>query len=407
MTSPASRAYLWVLCAAPLIVAGCAGGGREVPEGPLGWQGPIEARETKRWPARTLEEAPRWKIIEPPSFVVVPDSVAPDGKGSQRYVAGAVVTADGRLVLLVNPDAPDSVLLHIFDPASGEEARVPAPGGEHGEPLLWGHPTMAAHGGGVVVIGSTEGDAPGRSGTEGVWFADADGDFRRPASHVDNVGPLLGVLSDGALVAFGGRTATTDTSLISSILLVSPVPADSPPSRANSPKPIFETAVARDLAADYPVSFFWAHQPRWSTGVSGDTIWTIPTERPELVGLDRSGEVLLKVAWEAGSRTIPVDASDEVREELRGLKRFPAARRLIVGTTGLVHVQRVAWGDGRPRIGPEWLVFGPEGDLVARLDVPRDLEAMAFGPGLLVARARDEAGVVEIRVYALRKPTGG
>ena len=45
--------------------------------------------------------------------------------------------------------------------------------------------------------------------------------------------------------------------------------------------------------------------------------------------------------------------------------------------------------------------------MVARVDVPRDLEVMAFGPGLLVAKARDEVGVVEIRVYALREPTGG
>ena len=216
MRSPASRAYLWVLCAAPLIVAGCAGGGREVPEGPLGWHGPIEARETKRWPARTLEEAPRWEIVEPPSFVVVPDSVhTPGGEGSQRYVAGAVVTDDGRLVLLVNPDTPDSVLLHIVDPASREEVRVPAPTGGHGEPLLWGDLTMAAHDGGVVVTGSTEGDALGRGRTEGVWFANADGDFRRPAGQVEQVGPLLGVLSDGARTdAVGERLAPEVTPVV-------------------------------------------------------------------------------------------------------------------------------------------------------------------------------------------------
>ena len=134
-----------------------------------------------------------------------------------------------------------------------------------------------------------------------------------------------------------------------------------------------------------------------------DIIWTIPTERPELVGVDRSGQVLLKVEWDAGDRTIPVDASDEVKESLRGLKRFPAAKRLFVGTNGLIHVQRVTWRDGRPRVGPEWLVFNPTGELVARLEIPRELEVMTFGPSLVIARARDKDGVVEIRVYTVKK----
>ena len=304
------------------------------------------------------------------------------------------------------PNAPDSILLHIFDPASGEETKLPAPKREDGEPLTWDHISMAAHGGGIVVLGSREGDSPRRSRTEGVWFANADGEFRRPPSYIKTGGPLLGVLSDGSLIARGGGwTGTTDTTLIASILLVRPVPAGTPFSQAEPPKSIFEIALARDPAADYPDYFSWAHNPQLATGVAGDTIWTVPTERPELIGVHRSGEVLLKVEWEAGKRTIRMDAPAEVREELRGLERFPAARRLSVGTNGLVYVQRIAWRDGRPRIGPEWLVFSPTGDLVARLDIPRHLGVMAFGPGSMVAKAQNEAGVVEIRVYTLRKPS--
>ena len=192
---------------------------------------------------------------------------------------------------------------------------------------------------------------------------------------------------------------------IGPVLLVEPVPEGMPLAQAGRPQPVFEVAVARDPAADYPVHFFWAHDPRWATAVAGDTIWTIPTERPELVGVHRSGEVLLKVEWEAGDRTIPADASDEVRKALRGLERFPAARRLLVGTSGLVHVQRVVWRGGRPHIGPEWLVFSPAGELVARLDIPPRLDVLAFGPGSLVVKARSEAGVVEIRVHMLKKLT--
>ena len=57
--------------------------------------------------------------------------------------------------------------------------------------------------------------------------------------------------------------------------------------------------------------------------------------------------------------------------------------------------------------GPEWLVFGPAGELLARLDVPGrfpSTEVLAFGDGAVVARTRnEETGVQEIRVYAIRK----
>lgn len=221
------------------------------------------------------------------------------------------------------------------------------------------------------------------------------------------MGSLKGVLSDGSLVVLSsGWTHTTDTTLISSTLLLRPIHEATPRARPDAPMLVFETVVIRDPHADYPVPFFWAHDPRRSIGVAEDVIWIVPTERPELVGVDRSGRVLRKVEWDAGDRTIPADASDEVKASLRGLKRFPAARRLFVSTNGLIHVQRVVWRDGRPRNGPEWLVFGPAGQLVARLEIPGNLEVMAFGPASVVAKARGEDGIVEIRVYTLRKPTG-
>lgn len=98
------------------------------------------------------------------------------------------------------------------------------------------------------------------------------------------VGPLKGVLSDGSLVVrSAGWTGTTDTTVIISTLLARPAPADRPPSRFHSPEPIFETARVRCRDADYPISFHWAHDPYRATGVVGDIIWTVPTERPELV----------------------------------------------------------------------------------------------------------------------------
>ena len=88
-------------------------------------------------------------------------------------------------------------------------------------------------------------------------------------------------------------------------------------------------------------------------------------------------------------------------------ERFPAANRLLIGTNGLIYVQRMVWGDNRPLRGPEWLVFSPAGELVARLDIPRKLEVLAFGPASVVAQDRNEAAVWEVGVYALKKPSGG
>ena len=121
----AGRANRKVLCAVPLLLAACAGGGRDTSGGPLGWDERIKATKAKRTSARSLAQAPRWGVMEPPAFVVVPDSVStPDGKGAQRYVGGAVVTDDEKVVLLTEPRGPDPILLHIVDAVTGEETRL-------------------------------------------------------------------------------------------------------------------------------------------------------------------------------------------------------------------------------------------------------------------------------------------
>lgn len=389
----------------PLLLGGCSGGGQSVTQGPLGWDGPIQAPDVARWSARDLYEAPRWGVAEPAAFVVVPDSVfAPDGTGFQRYVADALVTAGEQVVILTDPVGPDSILLRIVDVTTGEETAVQAPVRADGQPVAWADLTMATNGTEIVVLGSVR--TFERDRTEGVWFADADGRFARPSHHVPIVGPLEGVLSDGSLVvSASGWMRTTDTTVISALELVRPIPVDRSISRAERPVRLFEIALVRNQTADYPVPSYWAHDPRANTGVSGDIIWTVPTDRPELVGVDRAGRVFLKVEWEAGDRTIPAGASDGVSKALRGLRHLPAARRLLVGTNGLIHVQQTSWADGRLLNGPQWLVFSPSGDLVARIEIPRHLDVMAFGPDLVVARTRDDDGVEEIRIHKLQMPS--
>ena len=159
---------------------------------------------------------------------------------------------------------------------------------------------------------------------------------------------------------------------------------------AETRRVLFATVMAGDIVEPYkaPLPRLGAHIPSRAAGVSGGAIWIVPTERPELVAVDRSGDVLLRVEWEAGARP----------------ERFPAARRLLIGTNGLIHVQSMVWDDDRPRAGPEWLVFNQAGELAARLDIPRNLDVLAFGPASVVALHWDEAGVVEVRVHGLKKP---
>ena len=173
------------------------------------------------------------------------------------------------------------------------------------------------------------------------------------------------------------------------------------PSGAAAPEVVLTLAVERDVGQRRPRPRSSYHLPFARVGVSGDTIWAVPTERPALLALNRSGEALLRVEWEAGDRRIPV--SERESDEWGGLERFPAASRLVVGADGLVYVQRWTLRDGTPAMGPEWLVFHPSGELVGRLEIPRVLQVSAFGDGTVLASRTYRAGFSEIRVYRVNR----
>lgn len=134
-----------------------------------------------------------------------------------------------------------------------------------------------------------------------------------------------------------------------------------------------------------------------SVGAEPSDAHRVPAERPELLAVHRSGEVILRAEWNSGDRSIPPAAPDfrEVAE------RFPAAAGLQIGTDGLVCVQRWTVRDDRPVRGPGWLVFSSDGDLVARLEVRSAWRVLAFGDRAPVAAVYVGDNFQEVRVYSL------
>ena len=331
--------------------------------------------------------------------MVVRDS---QGVDEQREFDETAIYPDGRVVILLSPDQSEqeSILLHVVDPSSGEESVVSAPKGEDGQSLNWSHFGMVGHDGGIVLSGNNRIDE--RRDVQDIWYFDREGQLARPPSFAPP-GKVLGLFPDGSLVIAGASEPdAVDTRMVSAIMSVPAAEAGNEPMSAHEPELHFLTAIPKDpTLQQYDIPARWAHTPWHTSGVAGDTIWTVPTERPELLAVNRSGEVVLKVQWEAGDRTIPPEAPAFGR----GAERYPAARSLEIGTDGLIYVQKLILRDGRLDPSPEWLVFSPVGELLARLDVPGNQQALAFGDGVVVTTGENEvSGASEVRVYQLTGP---
>lgn len=388
--------FVTIPCASLLLSNGCAGDG-SVGATPLGWGGPVTSREERLWSRASMDSVPRWTVAEEPSFVVARDS---QGADPQREFDEAAILADGRVAVFFGPDSSrhESILLQIVDPSSGERLLVSAPTGEDGESLNWSHFGMVAHQGGFVLSGNNMSDY--ETGYQDIWYLDREGQLVRPPFTAPS-GGVLGLFPDGSLVVAGTIEAgSVDTRLVSAIMSVPAAAAGNEPMSAHEPELLFLTAIPRDPTLPYKYNYpaRFAHFPWHTSGVAGDTIWIVPTERPELLAVDRSGEVVLKVQWEAGDRTIPPEAPAFGR----GVERYPAARRLRIGTDGLIYVQGFVLRDGHVDFSAEWLVFSPVGELLARLDVPGSQQALAFGDGVVVTTGQNEvSGANEVRYYEL------
>lgn len=405
MTTVVARVAAGTVCGSVLLAAACERGDSRVEDAPLGWEGSTGADEERVWSRESLESAARWRVEEEPLFELVPDSVeeAPTGR-RQRYPAEATVLPDGRVVLVyyVGEELePDSILLHMFDPASGEETLVPAPKGDDGQSLEWVHFDLVTRGGNMVLMGNNQPALSRRRG-EDIWLADHEGRFIGPPSSTLIEGTLLGVFQDQSLAVMV-ESGETSTMILSSVVVIHPVRAGDDPADARAEEVLVTTAMPRDPGSASPRAPLWLVPPIFTSAMSGDTIWLMPTDKPELYAVDRSGNIVLKVEWEAGDRSIPPGAPDF----WQGADRYPAARGITIGADGLIYVEPVTVLEGRLVRGLEWLVFSPAGDLVARLEVGRgfpSFNVLAFGDGALVAVVEnEETGLNHVEVYRFSK----
>ncbi len=365
---------------------------------------PDYARLRIRWLHETLALAPRWVVSAEPMFAWVPevtDEVTDSRTGEvlrrQRHVVDAEFLADGRVVLLYGIAPPDSVLLRYLHPARGPEAIILAPKDESGEVSSWTGLAMVSGAEGIVLIGNgrvASGDPTARRSERAVWLVDRDGRLRKQPSSM-TTGEVFGIYPDGSLVMVTDL-GSTDAAIVSAVVSLRLARSGREPFWAENHIAYSRTAVSGDLARGYPVS--WARRAVRTAVAAGDTIWIVPSERSELMALDRSGDVVTKIEWEVEPHDVPSGPPHVVRE---GAERFPAASRLMLGSNGLIYMQRWNVRGDRPVPGHEWLVVGPSGELAARLAIPSDWHVLAFGDESVVAVMRNDDGLEEVRIHAL------
>lgn len=156
--------------------------------------------------------------------------------------------------------------------------------------------------------------------------------------------------------------------------------------------------------------------PRTWTAIHGDRFWIGTAAEPTIEVRDQRGKLIRLVRWNSGDRTVgPHDArlqfetrnpnaTPERRrsfEAIPVMDRYPEHSRLIADAEGNLWVQIYR----RPAdTGPtRWLIFDPEGSLIARADLPSRLEPFEIGPDYLLGTHPGEDDLERIVLHTLRR----
>ena len=156
--------------------------------------------------------------------------------------------------------------------------------------------------------------------------------------------------------------------------------------------------------------------PRTSTAVRGERFWIGTGAEGSVDVRDRAGALRRIVRWDPGDQTVGPedqarnlaerfgDAPPEVRrsfEQVPALERFPAYGELGADAEGDLWVKAYR----RPgQVGPDrWLVFDPEGALIARLETPASMRILEAAADRVLCVVSDEFDVERVALFALRK----
>lgn len=183
------------------------------------------------------------------------------------------------------------------------------------------------------------------------------------------------------------------------------------------PYPAHETATVRDAGGRrVQVSPHLAGGP---IGVGGHRgYWIGPNDAYEVRNYDASGDLVQIIRWEGPERTVTPEVQERYRQYRLGGARDPKQARasldatpfatqlpaywhLLVDTASYLWVQlyHPPWQRGPAR----WLVFDPDGRLVARSEMPRRFWVYEIGEDYALGVFRDELDIERVRLYALER----
>ena len=156
--------------------------------------------------------------------------------------------------------------------------------------------------------------------------------------------------------------------------------------------------------------------PRTSTAIHGDRFWVGTAAEPTIEVRDKRGKLIRLVRWNPGDRTVGPDdarvqfearnpnATPERRrafEAIPVMDRYPTHSRMIADADGNLWVQSYR----RPTAtGPvRWLIFDPDGAVIARIDLPPRLDIFEIGRDYVLGVHPGDDDLERIVLHPLRR----
>jgi hypothetical protein len=155
------------------------------------------------------------------------------------------------------------------------------------------------------------------------------------------------------------------------------------------------------------------------------TFWLGTGEELEIQERNPAGETVRIVRWEVPDRSVRQEHVDAIKSppgegeaegsmqaqfrrmmaEAPAADKFPALDQIVVDRVGRIWVRQylrpLSEGD------EHWIVFGPQGTVLARIQTPRGLYILDIGEDYLLGRANGDFGEEYIRLFDIKQSSDG